>query len=90
MPKILKNEILLSLLLAIGVLIIYILYFKFFYISNEPCHLISCNFTKESINFSIKPSCCPYTRIQLIKEIISVLLPSFLISYFILQINKRK
>lgn len=90
MPKLIKNKILFSVLVSMTVLVIYILYYKFFYNSSEPCHLIDCMITEEHIKFAIKPSCCPYTKTQIIKEIASVLLPSFLISYIILLVTKRK
>jgi len=85
-----KNKILLSLLISIVILIIYIIYFKFFYISKLQCHLVDCLITEEYINFWIKPTCCGYTIKKLIIEIISVILPSFLVSYLAISIINRE
>lgn len=85
-----KNKILLSLLVSIVILIIYIIYFKFFYTSSEPCHLVLCAKIEEYKIFSIRPTCCGYTMKKLITEIISVILPSFLVSYLAMSIINRK
>ena len=85
-----KNKILFSLLISIVILLVYIMYFKFFYTSNIPCHLVDCMITEEHINFWIKPTCCGYTAKQLATEILSVILPSFLVSYLAISIINRK